>query len=91
MARGIGAIYFSILPAARDEDVRHRVEDAANKIVAAAQRLDGHATIPWCPSEWKESLPVWGPVRADFPQMKKLKSLFDPQGIFAPGRFVGGL
>ena len=91
MARGVGAIYFAMMPGSRDEDARRRTAAAANKILSAAQSLEGHATIPWCPSEWKASLPVWGLARADFPQMRKLKALFDPQGIFAPGRFVGGL
>jgi glycolate oxidase FAD binding subunit len=91
MARGLGVIYFVLFAEARDENGRRRVAAAAEKIMAAIAELEGHAAIPWCPREWKSSLPVWGRPRADFPQMAKLKKLFDPRGILAPGRFVGGL
>ncbi len=91
MARGVGAIYFALLPEARDEDARSRAATISEEVMAAVASLDGHATIPWCPREWKSSLPVWGRPRADFPQMHKLKMLFDPNRILAPGRFVGGL
>jgi glycolate oxidase FAD binding subunit len=91
MARGIGVIYFVLLAQGRDETSRGRVAAIVEKIVAAIAEIDGHATIPWCPLEWKASLPVWGRAREDFPQMTKLKKLFDPHGILAPGRFVGGL
>jgi FAD/FMN-containing dehydrogenase len=36
-------------------------------------------------------LQVWGIGRGDFEQMRKLKKVFDPPGILAPGRFVGGI
>jgi glycolate oxidase FAD binding subunit len=91
MARGLGVIYFVLLPDAGDEKARGRVAMIAEKIMAAIAEIDGHATIPWCPREWKRWLPVWGRPRADFPQMAKLKKVFDPRGILAPGRFVGGL
>jgi len=91
MARGVGVIYFALLPEARDEDARRRAAKISEEVIAAVAALDGHAMIPWCPREWKGSLPVWGRPRADFPQMHKLKTLFDPSRILAPGRFVGGL
>ncbi len=91
MARGVGVIYFALLPVALDEDARGRAATIAEEVMAAVAGLDGHATIPWCPREWKSSLPVWGRPREDFPQMAKLKTLFDPNRVLAPGRFVGGL
>ena len=91
MARGVGVIYFALLPEARNENARARVAAIAAKTMASIAEMDGHATIPWCPTEWKSSLPVWGFAPPDFPQMAKLKKLFDPRGVLAPGRFVGGL
>jgi glycolate oxidase FAD binding subunit len=91
MARGVGVIYFVLLPEARDEDARSRAATISEEVMAAVAAVDGHASIPWCPREWKSSLPVWGRPRADFPLMAKLKMLFDPNRILAPGRFVGGL
>jgi len=91
MARGVGVIYFALLPEARDENARRRAAKISEVVMGAVDGLDGHATIPWCPREWKSSLPVWGRPREDFPQMAKLKTLFDPNRILSPGRFVGGL
>jgi FAD/FMN-containing dehydrogenase len=91
LARGVGVIYFALLPPDGSEDSRSRISGATARIAAACSELGGNTTIPWCPANWKKSLAVWGPERADFAQMKKLKTVFDPRGIFAPGRFAGGL
>jgi glycolate oxidase FAD binding subunit len=91
LARGVGVIYFAVLPPDASEDSRSKISGATARIAAACSEFGGNSTIPWCPAKWKSSLAVWGPERADFAQMKKLKTVFDPRGIFAPGRFAGGL
>lgn len=91
MAGGLGVVDVALLPRARDEGSRARVANATERIMAACARLGGNVTIPWCPGEWKASLKIWGPERADFEQMRKLKKVFDPAEIFAPGRFAGGI
>ena len=91
MARGVGVIYFAILPTESNEATKPQVVQASDNILSACAALGGHATIPWCPTEWKNALKVWGLPRADFAQMLKLKKAFDPDGIFSPGRFVGGI
>jgi FAD/FMN-containing dehydrogenase len=91
MARGLGVIYFAMLPTESGDASRQQVIRAADNILAACDALGGHATIPWCPTEWKSALKIWGLPRADFAQMLKLKKVFDPAGVFSPGRFVGGI
>ena len=91
LARGVGMIYFALLPAERSEDTLTRVARATNDIFAQCAALDGNATIPWCPTEWKTALPIWGPERGDFGPMRALKKVFDPHGVFSPGRFMGGI
>jgi len=91
MARGLGVIYFAILPTESSDATRQQLIQATDNILAACAALGGHATIPWCPTEWKNELKVWGLPRADFAQMLKLKKVFDPAGVFSPGRFVGGI
>lgn len=90
-AGGLGVCYLALLPDARDEDSLDRVQKTVRLIVDATAQLGGNATIPWAPAEWKKSLEIWGPERADFEQMRKLKQVFDPAGILAPGRFAGGI
>ncbi|MGH9686977.1 MAG: FAD-binding oxidoreductase [Candidatus Acidiferrales bacterium] len=91
MAGGLGVSYAALLPNAGDEDSRARVQELAKHVLDTCARLGGNATIPWCPAEWKHSLNIWGPARSDFEQMRKLKNIFDPAGILAPGRFAGGI
>jgi glycolate oxidase FAD binding subunit len=91
MARGLGVIYFALLPVDRAEDAKARSAKVADAIHAACAGLGGHSTIPWCPTEWKSALKIWGPPRADFALMQKVKRVFDPQGVLSPGRFVGGI
>lgn len=91
MARGVGVIYAALLPDSRGDEERGRIVRTARQIQTTCARVGGHATIPWCPSEWKLSLQVWGGERADLAQMCKLKPVFDPQGILGAGRFVGGI
>jgi glycolate oxidase FAD binding subunit len=91
MARALGIIYFAILPTEHSEECRQRVANATTAIQQACAKLAGHATIPWCPAEWKTTLQIWGPARQDFVQMQKVKSVFDPQNILSPGRFAENL
>jgi len=64
---------------------------AATEMIHAGNNLGGRVTIPWCPTEVKRDVNVWGPLRDDFALMKKLKAQFDPDRTLNPGRFVGGL
>lgn len=91
LARGLGLIYVALLPDSSSDEARQRVVGAAERIQGACAGAEGHAVIPWCPSQWKSSLKAWGAERSDLSQMRKLKAVFDPQGTLSPGRFVGGL
>jgi glycolate oxidase FAD binding subunit len=91
MARGLGIIYFAILPSDHAEEYRQRVASTTTAIQESCAKLAGHATIPWAPAEWKSALQIWGPIRPDAPQMQKLRSVFDPQKILSPGRFAQNL
>jgi glycolate oxidase FAD binding subunit len=91
LARGLGIIYFALLPSALDEDSKQRVVKTTNSIQEACAKLGGQSTIPWCPTTWKSNLKVWGPENPNFAQMQKIKNVFDPQRILSPGRFVEGL
>lgn len=90
MARGLGVIYFALLPGERSPEWLQRTTKATNQIFDASVKIEANATIPWAPSEWKPALTIWGPERRDLAQMQKVKKVFDPHGIMAPGRFAGG-
>ncbi|HKW89095.1 MAG TPA: FAD-binding oxidoreductase [Candidatus Acidoferrales bacterium] len=90
--RGAGVAYIALLPAEENLGAMPQLKQACAELLdTSANWWKTSATIPWCPLEFKRDLNIWGAVRADFPLMQKVKQAFDPRGIFAPGRFVGGL
>jgi glycolate oxidase FAD binding subunit len=36
-------------------------------------------------------LEAWGPAGGDAAVMQRIKQQFDPQGVFNPGRYLGGI
>jgi glycolate oxidase FAD binding subunit len=91
LARGGGTVYFALLPERADEEALARLAQAAETVFEIAAAAGGHATIPWCPLALKKKVSVWGPARAELALMRRVKNAFDPAGLFAPGRFAGGL
>ena len=91
LARGLGIIYFAMLPAALNDETRRQIENATDAIHDTCSKIGGQSTIPWCPSPWKTDLNIWGPANSNFAQMQKIKKVFDPRRVLSSGRFVGGL
>ena len=58
---------------------------------ASGAWLVRHARIQVAEAAVKAGLDVWGDPGPGMELMRRLKVTFDPSGIFAPGRFVGGL
>jgi glycolate oxidase FAD binding subunit len=91
MARACGVVYFALLREANDADSLRRLIEAASAIFHLCAREGASSTIPWCPVELKRAINVWGPVLPGGNLMRGLKSAFDPQNIFVPGRMLGGI
>jgi glycolate oxidase FAD binding subunit len=53
--------------------------------------LGGTLVIQDAPADLKSQVDVWGEIGTSLRIMERLKSLFDPNNIFNPGRFVGGI
>src|SRR5215831_3858699 len=81
------------------ELLRKRLRRSTKQEVPCAERCwfalaaakQGHATLLHALRGLKQRPGVWGPTPGDLSLMKRLKQAFDPDGIFAPGRCVGGL
>ncbi len=68
-------------------------DDAARQIDPLRRRAvddGGNLIVSRCPTEWKESLRVWGEPRADWAIAERVRAALDPQGAMNPGRFVVG-
>jgi glycolate oxidase FAD binding subunit len=53
--------------------------------------LGGILVVQDAPADLKSQVDVWGEVGTSLRIMERLKSLLDPNNIFNPGRFVGGI
>jgi len=88
---GSGVANLFLMPPPEMADAAKRMAQAATEMVHAGNNLGGRVTVPWCPTEVKHDVNVWGPLRDEFTLMQKLKKQFDPDRVLNPGRFLGGL
>ena len=65
--------------------------EATSSLHNLVSSLKGNLMIQDAPSYVKAQLDVWGEIGAPLKVMERLKSLFDPNNILNPGRFVGGI
>jgi glycolate oxidase FAD binding subunit len=91
LIRSAGIIYLALLPAAGEREIIERLMRASEQLFLRSAAQGARCVIEWCPLELKQRLSVWGPPGEDFPLMQRVKKVFDPRYIFAPGRFLGGL
>jgi glycolate dehydrogenase FAD-binding subunit len=89
IVRAAGLVYWALLP--DPGQAIERLAAAATEFFDAARQAGGCAVVERCPSELKRHVNVWGPAGEDAKLMQKLKAVFDPQGILAPGRYYGGI
>lgn len=89
MFRPCGVTYLAV--AEEQEGVSENLLRTVSEMIAIVERKGGSATLLQTPPWLKERVSVWGTTRPDFALMQRVKRAFDPQNIFAPGRFVGGL
>jgi glycolate oxidase FAD binding subunit len=71
----------------RAGDVAPMVRALRPSLETAGGSLVVHRAIP----EVKAGIDVWGRGGCDVTLMRRIKAAFDPTGVLAPGRFVGGL
>jgi len=88
LARACGVLYFALLPNSDAPPNLQRLTETAPRVFALCASENAFASLPWCPTQVKRSVNIWGPPRPDFALMRRLKSAFDSQDIFAPGRFL---
>jgi len=89
--RACNVAYLALLSEGEDARTSMAIEHCVSEVCTSVEAKKGSATVLHSPTWLKDRLNVWGPKRADFPLMQRVKQAFDPHNIFAPGRFGGGL
>jgi len=65
--------------------------EALAACAGVAGRHEAHLVVERWPLVLAPSIAVWHPIPTAFPLMQRMKRALDPTGVFAGGRFVGGL
>jgi glycolate oxidase FAD binding subunit len=88
VARAGGTVYFALLPTSTNEESVPFLAEAATKIIQTVSAAGSDAVLLLAPPALRASVNSRITPRSDLPLMRRLKSAFDPQNIFAPGRFI---
>ncbi len=84
----LGLVHAHFAPARPDADWPAFYGDLKDK----AARVGGSFVIERMPDVLRAAdVPVWLPLLPDFALMRRLKQTLDPDGMWNPGRFVGGI
>lgn len=82
---GVGIVHLCAL----QETLSSNVAGWVARLRQAAVDLRGNLMIEHCPTSLKSGVDVWGARGDDLDAMRKLKSVWDPHQVLAPGRFLG--
>ena len=86
-----GSLYFALQPDDLNDKTIGSLTHIASGVFEYAAAHNGSASILFCPTPLKGVVKFWGPTRNDAALMHRVKSAFDPENVFAPGRFVTGI
>jgi glycolate oxidase FAD binding subunit len=86
-----GPLFFALQPDDLGDKTIGSLGYIASGVFEYATTHNGSACILFCPTVLKRIVNVWGPTRNDVALMRLVKNAFDPENVFAPGRFVAGI
>ncbi|MHB2022468.1 MAG: FAD-binding oxidoreductase [Mycobacteriales bacterium] len=87
VAGSVAGVLYAAASQPTDIDAFHRSLAALRTRLAD---VDGSIVVLRAAQSLRAGLDVWGPV-AGLSLMRRVKAQFDPDGVLAPGRFVGGI
>jgi len=90
-ANSSGPLYFALQPNDLNDKTISALAQIASGVFEYAAAHNGSASILFGPTPLKRVVNIWGPARNDAALMRRVKNAFDPENVFAPGRFVAGI
>ena len=91
LLRARGVIYFLAQDDTEEGAALDRLAKTARDVIRLVAKKQGHTTQLHAPLALKSRANMGAGVDEDTGLMRCVKQAFDPQGLFAPGRFWGGL
>jgi len=86
-----GPLYFALQPDDLNDKTIGSLAHIASGVFEYVAARNGSASILFCPTPLKHVVNTWGPARNDAVLMRRVKNAFDPENVFAQGRFVAGI
>jgi len=90
LVRALGIVYIALLPPA-DAKAPQETVSCSRELMNLCITSGAAPMIERCPVEIKSALNVWPPAGKEHEIAKRLKQVFDPYGVLAPGRFRGDI
>jgi hypothetical protein len=90
LIRSGSIVYLALLPREVDESTLKQIAYFWKSAGSLRAQFEFSASILFCPTKWKSELDVWAHASGSMDLQRRVKNAFDPSGVFAPGRFVGG-
>ena len=84
---GVGILYLGLLD---PQSISQRA-GLIGRIRKAAEKAGGALVVISAAADVKAQLDVWGTPGSGFELMRRMKAVWDPKVILAPGRFVGSI
>jgi glycolate dehydrogenase FAD-binding subunit len=91
LLRARGVVYFLAEDELEEGAALDRLEKTTKDVIRLVAEKQGHATLLHAPLALKSRASIWAGADENTGLMRRVKRAFDPQGLFAPGRFWGGL
>jgi glycolate oxidase FAD binding subunit len=91
LIRSGSIVYLVLRPRDGDETADKQTAYFWRSVGSLRGQLEFHASILFCPSDWKAELDVWAHANGTIDLGQRVKKAFDPNGTFARGRFVGDM
>jgi FAD/FMN-containing dehydrogenase len=91
LVRAAGVLYFTAFAESEDEGAIAALTKLAAGVTSLARARKGHATLLHASLAIKTNAAQMTSRGIDRALQQRVKQAFDPTGVFAPGRVVGGL
>lgn len=91
LLRAAGILYFAAFGENEDAGTLAALETLSAQVFRQSAAAGSSVTMLHGPALLKSKINTWSETRADFSLMQKVKTACDPEGLFSPGRFAGGI
>lgn len=91
LVRATDVVYFAAFEEIESDATAKQLARIANAARSIARAEGGVATVLHAPVEVKEKITASSDAGIELNLQRRVKQAFDPSGVFAPGRVVGGI